>query len=261
MRQVAHCAVVLLLISMLATTSAFAQEERYSASDWPIRVVDRPLILGPSMFEIRGDTLRINMSSDDVGDPVTFAPDIYYGVNRQLTIGIDHADGLCLSGDGCGNTYDDFTVDALYNIIYDGVFKLAAHGGLEFRPLDPFTAGMRLGFAAAIGIGNVNIDLDPGVYVAFNNRGDQNDERPDQINAPVRIQYQLTEQNALLVSTGLFGTLSDFGDTAQIPVGFGAVFVVARRFDVGAEFRFERLLGANNGANPRTLIMRAAVRL
>lgn len=248
---------VLVALAISAWLPAAHAEEFYIAADWPIRLVDRPLVLGASMFELRGDTLRLNLSDGAVGDPISLAPDLYYGLDQRITLGYFHDTGICISGDGCSGAYDDFGVEALYSLIYDGTVVMAARAGVTFDPLDPFTGGVHVGLPVRVGAGDLAVLLDPRLYVGVFNR----DLREELLDVPVQLQYQLTDQNALLLSSGLRGPLSGFGDAVEVPVGVGALFTIARRVDVGGELVFPNLAGRGGGVDQRLLIFRVAVRL
>ncbi|ACY14948.1 hypothetical protein [Haliangium ochraceum] len=243
-------------LTICSARSAHA-EDFYIAVDWPKRIVDRPLVLGPSMFEFRGDTLGINLSKDAVGDPIFFAPDIYFGLDDRITLGYVHEIGLCLTGDGCTGTYSDFGLEGLFSIIYDGPLVMAARAGVTFDPLDPFTGGLHLGLPVRVSGGDLAVRADPKLYVGVFNR----DLRKEYLDVPIQLQYQLTDENALLLISGVRGPLSGFGDVVEVPVGVGVSFTAARRVDLGAEFQFTNLAGRGGGISGRLLLLRFALRL
>src|SRR5215213_5512264 len=94
-----------LAVLFAATGTAGAEEEEYTKHDWPLEVTKRPIVLARSMFEARGDTMFINLSDGAAGEPVSLAPDLYYGVTNHLTVGINHERGFCLTSDGCASKY------------------------------------------------------------------------------------------------------------------------------------------------------------
>lgn len=250
-------AAALALAAGMAPRAAHAGEEFYIAVDWPIRLIDRPLVLGPSMLELRGDTLRLELSKDQVGDPISLAPDLYYGLTERITLGYVHEVGVCISGDGCATTYNDFGVEALFSLIYDGPVVMAGRIGMTFNPLDPFTGGVHAGLPVRVKAGNAAILVEPRLYVGLFER----DGRGDSIDVPVQLQVQLTDQNALLVTSGVRGPLSGFGDSFAVPVGLGALATLSRRVDVGGELLFTNLAGRGGGVDGRLLLLRVAVRL
>jgi hypothetical protein len=246
-----------LALAGAAPLSAHA-DEFYIAADWPIRFVDRPLVLGPSMFELRGDTLRLNLSKDAVGDPISLAPDLYYGIDERITIGIFHDVGICISGDGCGDSvYNDFGIEGLYSLLYEGPVSMAARLGVTFNPLDPFVGGLHLGLPLRVKGGDLAVLVDPRIYFGIFER----DRKKEFVDVPVQLQYQLTDQNALLVTSGVRGPLDGFGDAVEVPVGVGAVVALSRRVDIGGEFLFTNLAGRDGGVSGRLLLLRFALRL
>ena len=247
---------VMAVLALSAPVAAHA-EEFYIAADWPIRFVDRPLVLGPSMLELRGDTLRLNLSKDAVGDPISLAPDLYYGLDERITLGIFHDVGVCISGDGCTTVYNDFGVEGLYSLLYEGAVSMAVRLGATFNPLDPFVGGLHVGLPLRVKGGDLAVLFDPRLYIGVFER----DLRKELVDVPVQLQYQLTDQNALLVTSGVRGPLDGFGDSVQVPVGVGAVVALSRRVDIGGEFLFTNLAGRGGGVSGRLLLLRFALRL
>lgn len=255
--KLAAAMVIVAALAAVASRPAHAGEEFYIAADWPIRLIDRPLVLGPSMFEVRGDTLRLELSKDRVGDPISLAPDLYYGLTERITVGYFHEVGVCLTGDGCATSYNDFGVEALFSLIYDGPVVMAGRIGASFNPLDPFTGGIHAGLPVRVKAGDLAVLVEPRVYVGLLER----DTRGDFLDVPVQVQVQLTDQNVLLLTSGVRGPLSGFGDAMAVPVGLGALATLSRRVDVGGEFLFTNLAGRGGGVDGRLLLLRVAIRL
>jgi hypothetical protein len=272
---VAVVAAAAALVADVAPRAAHAGEESRIAVDWPIRLVDRPLVLGPSMFEVRGDTLRLELSKDRVGDPFSLAPDLYYGLSKGVTLGYFHNVGLCISGDSCDFRYSDAGAEALFSLISDGAVVVAGRAGVTVerflyipglpnaRPPDSgyfqTHGGVHAGLAVRVTAGDVAVLAEPRLYVALLERYTYPHE--DFVDVPVQLQYQLTDQNALLLTSGMRGPLSDFGDSFAVPVGLGALVTLSRRVDVGGEFLFTNLAGRGGGVDGRLLLLRVAVRL
>jgi len=245
-------------LAALAQPAAAQDDEGYSKDTWPLAVTQRPLVLIGGMLEIRGDTLRINLSKDLVGDPVQIAPSIYYGVNRQLTVGITHMGGICVAGDTCDKAYNDITLDALYGFMTKGNFQVAAHGGVALPAFSPdLVAGLNLGLLARIAAGSIAVVLDPRLYVGVIQR----DTMKETLYLPVQIQLQANGQTNVYVESGISGPLDHFGDFYTVPVGLGATFAVNNRLDFGAEFLFLNLAGKGSSADYRMVIARLALRL
>ena len=249
----------LLVLTLVGTTAANAQDSDYDKDSWPLSVNNRPLTLAAGMLEISGDTFLFNMSADNIGKPFSLAPDIYYGVDDKLSVGINHGTGICLAGEdkGCAKVYNDLAIDALYGIMLKGSFQLALHGGLGVPFIDPFTTGLNIGARGRINIGNFAVAFDPSLYVGFTKR----DALAELVSLPFWAQFQVNEQTMVYAMSGLMGPLDGFGDGYAIPIGAGAAFAINNRIDFGGEFRFDNLAGKDGSADGRMLILRAALRL
>ena len=243
-----------IIIVGLSVSTAHAEVD---AAHWPYGIAERPLSLAQGMIEIRGDTLLINMSKNSFGEPVSAAPDIWYGINNSLTVGITHQTGICFNN-GCG--YNDFGIEAIYGLASLGRLALAAQGGLIFPGTDPFGMGIRAGLVARLAAGALSVVAEPSVYLGISGR---DSVQKDVIEFPLQIQYQLDHQANIHLSTGLTnGRLDGFGDEARVPIGLGVTYVLTHRIDVGAEFTFTNLLGPESGkTDGRHLALRAALRI
>ncbi len=261
-------------VSLLGTTTARAQEDDYTKDTWPLEATKRPLTLDAGMLEIRGNTFQLNLSKNQVGEPFSLAPSLYYGVDKKLTLGITHATGFCLAGEdnGCPKLYNDFTFDALYGLMLRGSFQLAGHGGLAFPSLsDNFRMGLNVGLLGRINAGNLAIVFDPRLYIGFTDRDLDSPEASafggaaygkEMLYIPVWVQFQVNTQTMIYAVSGINDRLDGFGDAYQIPIGAGALFAINNRLDFGAEFVFPNLAGkGDNKADARMLILRAALRI
>jgi hypothetical protein len=253
--------------ALFMATSLFGRPAlaEYSKSEWPLALVDRPLTNAAGMIELRGDTFRLNLSKSSVGEPISLAPDVYYGLNNLLTIGITHQTGICITGEdkGCAKPYNDVGIDALYALMRVGSFQVAARGGLQMPQFSPdFAAGLNLGIASRLTVGKVAVRVEPTLYLGAIGRGDGFKEF---LSLPTQLQFQANPQTAVFLSTGIFGPLSGFGDAYQVPVGLGTLFAINNRIDIGAEIRFLNLLGNQfdgvGRADLREAIARFALRI
>lgn len=248
--------------------SARADDGDITKDDYPVVVVDRPILVPQGMLELRGDTLRIDMSKGVAGDRIELAPDIYYGVSKKLNIGITHVDsGICIAGDGCGKAYDGLGVDALYDLMHGGSLLLAARAGVRIPSLDPVIAGLNLGLDVKLAAGKVAFYFNPHLYVGALERSPDATATPpepgkkEELDLPLIVGYQAQRQTLLFVRTGMHGQLSGFGDGFRVPIGVGATFAANNRLDFGAEWLFLNLAGKNSSADSRALIVRVALRL
>lgn len=222
----------------------------------------RPLTNPAGTVTING-AIDLNLSKDAVLKPVYVTPNIYYGINNQLTVGLVHGQwedifrgrgGLCLGGSdrGCGKVYNNVTLDALYSLLRQADFDLAAHAGFDFRDIDQNFLGLHLSVALKWVSGPLAIMADPSLGVGLNKRDAGNKEY---LTIPVRLGYQASATVAAFLDTGIGGPTSHFGDYYEIPAGVGALVAVAPIADVGAKFEFSNLGGKGHSADYRDLMI------
>lgn len=243
---------------------------------WPEDFNARPLTLAKGMIEIRGDVF-INLSKDAAGEPISIAPDVYYGVSDQLSVGLTHNLGICVTGEegGCAKVYNDFGLDALYSFKRDAAMELAAHVGLRANTIDPFALALRAGVSVKYVTGKIGIYADPFLQFGITEREPEAADpgtivfaNKEAIAIPVTVSYQATPKLNAFLRTGLSGfnvgtgfgvaPFEDLGDLYAIPLGVGALFAVSNKLDVGAMFNLPLLAGGTawediTGADARTL--------
>ena len=233
----------------------------YTAKTYPTRYVDRPTTLGKGMIEVQVEA-GVGLPKDFEGQPIGLHPDVYYGINDDLTIGLVHAQGICFNGeiedtglDLCGSgVYDDLGIDALYKVHRKGKLDLAAHGGLDIAAFDPFTMSLRAGVSGEyLAMPDLGIFFDP--FIAFGITEREGDPtamttgNTEFINVPVWAAYQVTPELAPWVRTGISGKLDGFGDNYAVPLAIGALYSLGQQMDVGAEFVAPAVVnGADLGA-------------
>jgi hypothetical protein len=201
--------------------------------------------------------------------PFSIAPDIYYGVSDQLTLGLIHSaasvgvvgagSGICLAGEekGCAKVYDNIGLDGIFSLS-KGTVDLAAHAGVLVNSFDPMLLSVKLGVLGRFNAGKLAVVFDPWIGIGVTERDAGNKEL---INVPVNIQFQATPQLAAWVGSGIFGPLDGFGDAYFVPLNIGALFGVSSKIDAGAAFGFLNIGGKNSSADFRALNVFANIRL
>ena len=242
--------VACVVIGVAAGGLASAQEEGeeggwYNKETWPYELTKRPLTLGKGMTEIQVE-VGINASSDRFAKPISIGPDFYYGVNEQLTVGLVHATGLCLSGEssGCAKVYDDVGLEALYAVMGTGSLNFAVRGGLMVHSLSEFTMAFHIGVPIKYRSGGFAVLVAPDFMLGLTDRDAGNKEY---LTLPLQLQFQATPQAGVFVETACQGPTSGFGDNYQVPVGAGVQFAAARSFDLGGRFTVGNLIKTGGG--------------
>jgi hypothetical protein len=120
---------------------------------------------------------------------------------------------------------------------------------------------LALGVASKLHLGTrFALLLDPKIAIALTERETQDDA----VYIPLELQLQAGKATTLKLLTGLSGGLSTFGDTYEIPVGFGLLQNLTTHVDLGLRFSFDNLLGnhaPNTGAaDERSLALLVNVR-
>jgi hypothetical protein len=208
-------------------------------------------VQGPAGMLSARILLDINLSANLAGKPVSLAPDLYYSATDRLQFGLLHEGpmgwqakpglGLCLTGEnnGCPQLYDNVGFDLMYGVAF-GQFHMSTHTSLFIDHFDPLTMSLAVGAATKLHLGTrFALLLDPKIAIALTER-DTND---DAIYIPLELQLQAGASTTLKLLTGLSGGLSAFGDTYEIPLGFGLLQNLTRHFDIGVRFSFDNLLG------------------
>lgn len=239
----------------------------YTKDTWPQTYVDRPVTLAAGMIQIHADFFG-NLASGATFKPFGLSPDIHYGVNEKLTVGLVHGRSLCLAGadNGCAKLYDDVGLDVLFGLSRNQKMELAVHGGLNAYALDPLAVGLRAGVLLKYQMDKIAIYADPGVGIGITKRDEAGNK--EIISIPVMIAYQVNGNLAPFVRTGIGGLsiaaatdyngaanldvdMAGFGDTFTIPLGVGAVYSVSNKLDVGAEFDFPGIAGSDQASSDK----------
>lgn len=238
--------------------------ESFTKETWPVEFTHRPLTLAAGLFEL-GVPVEINLSKDEVGKPVSIPLTAYYGLTNQLTVGVTHERGLCLTGtsNGCDKVYDDVGFEARFLVAPRGAFQAALIAGYLIHGISDFVSAVELGADLRYDILPIAIRLRPTLGIGVTKRELFNKEL---LQVPLTIEFQATHQLVLEAFTGLNLVVDPpapiaAGDTLTVPVGFAGIYTPSRTLDVGAEFRFENLLGKDGSADVRALRLFATIRL
>ncbi len=244
-----------------------------------------PLTLFKGKILIAGSTVNINLSSDQVGEPISLAPSVWYGVSDKLTLGLTHdfgttpwsprpgvlvgtatvggitvpvafGAGICLTGEdaGCKGVYDNVGVDVLYSLKNER-FSLAAHPAIDVLSFDPFTLALRVGVLGRYLVNDkISVVFDPRIKFGITER----DANKELLDIPIWAWYAINDKISAYLHTGFNATFDGFGDSLAIPLQLGANYMVNYNLTVGLDFGFPQI---NDSADGRLLGLRAAYAL
>jgi hypothetical protein len=206
--------------------------------------------------------LHMNLSKEQVGEPISLAPDLYYAFSDTFQAGIVHnlpmgfqtrpGPGLCLTGTdgGCRKVYDNFGLDTMLGLAF-GDFHFSLHTGLYVLQIaDPTFVMFTVGAATKFHFGDsVALFIDPQVGIALSQRDGGNE---DMLFLPAELQFQVSDRVALKLLSGVTGPLDNLSDAAQVPFGLGLIGNVSSGLDLGLRFSFDNLLGPQPTGVERT---------
>ncbi len=209
------------------------------------------ITLGKGRLSI-GVAVEASLNENAVFDPLTIAPDIYYGVTDELQIGLVHSswarngfvqpgNSLCI-GDACGDAYNGLALDVVYGFLNNGDMELGAHLQIGFGPLDPLFLDVRAGVKGHWTSGKIGVMFDP--YVTFGITETDASNRAG-LGIPVGVGYMASEQLMPFLYTGFYGAFEEFGDSWIIPLGIGAMYHVNANLGLGGGFQFVPLTAAD----------------
>ncbi|HMI89041.1 MAG TPA: hypothetical protein VK550_33415 [Polyangiaceae bacterium] len=241
----------LLIIAAALTVSA-----RAAAQAEPT-YAHRSFLLPTGGFQISGDParnelVRVNASEGDTfGKPVGIAPHFYWGVSREVTLGITHEWGICL---GCERIYNDTGFALLWGLLSSPQFELDLHMRAVASSIDPFRMAIGGGVIGRYDFSpSVSLVFDPSLMIGVTHKGAT-------LSLPGWFFFQPSPAVSPFVGTGLYGDVEGFFGHFAIPVEGGVMFTVSAQVDLGAILRVYNLLGHGGSFDGRELGMLARFR-
>jgi hypothetical protein len=245
------------IAALLAPAYAFAEPSVVrEAAPAPPPAAPSSLSLSPGKLSI-ALTAEIESSAGKLGEPIAIAPDVAYGVTRDLTISVVHSKfattgfravtggGFCVGGDAaCPHVYNNAGAEALYSL-RRGPLAVAAVGGLHALDFDSGFYDVKLGARVRYAWGRANVLASPSVLVALTERTDAMGARrnKDLLYVPVLASYKVLAPLSVGLGSGIKGSLTQLGSTWEIPLGVIATYAIDRHVTVGASFVFGKLTG------------------
>lgn len=259
---------------VLATGSAVAQTDGVDGADATVSTKKSAarMTLPEQQLYIQA-FLPINLSSDSSFKPVSFAPDIWFGVKKDITVGLTHsrhaADGffggpgagLCFNGededamtDACPDVLNATGIQARYQLPDDKVpVPLAAEAGIFTRSFDPFALALKLGavgrwekdkltalFGLNIFFGLTSRSIDDGMGAEVTTNGET-------INLPLTVMYAVMPKLSVGGQTGVVLPLQATGDTFAIPFNLGGRYLVTPQIHADLIFSLPVLITGQDG--------------
>ena len=213
--------------------------------------------------------LEASLVSGSEFKPFSITPDLWYGVNDDLTVGLVHSglgrngfvgaagDALCLSGTdgGCGKVYDRVGLDARYKL-KTGPLSYAIDGGVYAQSLDPVAIAVKVGFSGRWHKDKLAVEFQPNVFIGVTERDGAGGT--ETLYIPITGLYSITPQIALALQTGGVVPFDNTGDTFRIPLSIGAHYTLNESLNLFLAFSFPAIVaGTNGGTDLRSITLGA----
>lgn len=216
-------------------------------------IVGRPLVL-PRFGVEAWLVLETSLSIRRMYEPTSLAPDVWFGVTDDITVGVVHSAralslvdsglGWCFRDEthGCAAAYDNLGVDARWSFVR-GELSAAARARFVVRSIDPRKPRLAAGGLIRWQRGRFAVTSDPSLSIGLANRARGNRAALD---VPLWLAVQPTCRWALHLRSGVTGSLETYRDTYEVPIGIGVTVSPHRLVDISAEAAYRRLLGPQN---------------
>ena len=234
--------------------------------------IARPLVLAEHQVEANL-TLDLNLAPGTVfAKPISLAPDVWFGVLPQLTVGLVHSmpsvdrftpgATYCVVTEPflCPDAYHSSGIDALYSVHDDGELAVAPRLRFLIRQIDPVKPAITLGALVRWTRGRYAITGDPYLQIGLANT-DQGNRHA--LFLPVTFAVQPIGRWEVALRTGFNSSLVRYVDLKgekhiatdqwHIPIAIETRVRIDAHFDVGVMLGFSSLLGPQNTAKERAL--------
>jgi hypothetical protein len=253
---------------MLAIALVVASEAAHAAPehpDDPEDLVARPIVLDEGGVDLRL-TAEIAVRNYRPGRPLSLAPDGWWGVARDWTIGVIHSDAsvdqieagatLCVRDSSvptCSHPYRGSGVDVRYGAVA-GALAVAPRVRLLVRDVDPFKPAMTLGALVRWTRGRFAIASDPFLRVPLAN-GDLGNRSA--LSIPLWLSVQPARGWMITAHTGFDADLAVLRDGSHAPFGLGVTARATPEVDVALEAGWGRLFGPQYNAKSSAVLITA----
>jgi hypothetical protein len=273
----------LAFLVLLAPAIAHAEDDPSATSDDPPATAPVVTVAAPTGERVtmpakRGMVralLGINLSSESSGDPVSLSPDVWYGVNDKLTVGLVHTlvgatgiygipgTSLCLTGDACGDVYNFVGLDARYTLKSDAKMAIAFDGGLFMTALDPFQLALKLGASGRYrATKKLALDFSPNVFVGITEREGavMTQGNKEVLTLPMSAVYEVNDKIGLMAQVALSLPFAEAGDFYFISYSIGGSYAVNKQLAIELAFSLPLAVSGSDagGFDARTMTIGGA---
>lgn len=227
----------------------------------PNDIIARPLVLAEHQVDAQL-IADVNLAPGLFAEPASLAPDVWFGVLPQLTVGLVHsmpsvdrfAPGatVCVATEPflCPDRYHGSGIDVIYSAFAKGEFAVAPRGRFLIRQIDPVKPAITLGALVRWTRGRYAITSDPYLQLGLANtdRGNRH-----ALFVPVEFAVQPLARWELALHTGFNSDLAVINDGWHVPIAVETRVSITAHIDVGMMLGYASLLGPQNTAKERAL--------
>jgi len=233
----------------------------------PDDLVTRPLVLPTSAIDLRL-TAEINVQPRFVGQPLSFAPDAWWGILPRWTIGLIHSSTsidlfeagatFCvrqssLATSACHRLYHGSGLDVRFSALA-GPLAIAPRLRLLVRDLDPVKPAATVGALMRWSHGRFAITSDPYLRLPLANHNLGNRAA---LVVPIWVAVQPARGWEIAVHTGYDADVVVLVDDGHIPLSLGVTQRVTGDLDLRVEAGWSRLLGPQHDLQRGALMIGA----
>ena len=233
----------------------------------PDDLVTRPLVLPANAIDLRL-TAEINVQPQLVGQPLSFAPDAWWGILPRWTIGVIHSNAsidlfeagatFCvrqsdLVTSTCHRLYHGSGLDVRWSALA-GPLAIAPRLRVLIRDLDPIKPAATLGALMRWSHGRFAITSDPYLRLPLANHNLGNRAA---LVVPIWFAVQPARGWEIAVQTGYDADVVVLRDDGRIPLSLGVTQRVTGDLDLRVEAGWSRLLGPQHDGQRGALMIGA----
>ena len=217
-------------------------------------------------------TFEANLAPAQVASPASLAPDFWYGITSDLTVGVIHSEAsidrvpvffepgetICIRLEvvSCPRRYHGSGLDGLYEISR-GTLEVALHARLLLRDVDPIKPALTAGATVRWMRRWVSVVGDPFVQIGLLHVEAGN--RP-QLWLPITIALAPLARYSFELHTGYNTDLAVWNDGYYVPLLARVRVHVTDQVDAGVAAGFATLVGTQNSPRERVMAIDLAWR-
>ena len=265
----------LALLATMYSGSAVAQETAVPAPEATVPGPEEQQLTLPGGKLFLDAFLEFSLSKGAAFKPVSLAPDLWYGINDDLTLGLVHSargatgifgssgDGICFTGkkNGCEDgIYDNVGVDARYQLLRKVGISLAGSGGLYVNSFDPFKLALKVGGIARFYKGAFSVELDPNLFFGLTKRSEGAGNK-EVLAVPATFMYAVTPKVGVAAQLALLMPIQ-YDELTMFGASVGAQYFITDQLILDGAFSLPALMGGKgvlvDGIDARTLTLGVA---